>query len=457
MKNRTESRLFPSLDQFKDNIPVPESVHTATNSLDLSRLGKTEQEQQEAKKIIDNWAKTLWDSMVFLSKNNDSSTLEKIRFHDEFETKLVDFITNKDHGIEHSFFVYKWMLHLAQKDGNPIDPNSEDDKKAQLLALLHDVMQSLPFALSDAQNPFAQRYSKPKNEHAKIIADLTKIFGMSLGFDRQTVKQLSYGLEVHDSSYAGTTAEHENKLDYLSKLLHDADRFGASLETDIPTLTAGMLKRNYEANRGAKGSYLVRDDVLEETRDRILYGDRCLIDSVSLVRKEFELKMFTEAGKELAKQRRAARDEQIISVYTEFYDMTNDYISDVILPNLGTENSQIILTIDGMDQVEKPLEQPIQNAEMLQSLINKLYETPIALKLNEADRARFQERYDVDSDARGLKIHVQNIPDAQIKTDVYIDPSIARFCFMENGREQFQNLIKLAFTRTSEETSPTNQ
>ena len=96
-----------------------------------------------------------------------------------------------------------------------------------------------------------------------------------------------------------------------------------------------------------------------------------------------------------------------------------------------------------MDQEEEPIDIKNLNTDSLKKLVDDIYNTPIKLKIRKDDIKKFSDRYDLSTDARGLKIRVLG---TQTNKDVYLDPSIARFYFILNGREEFIRAITQAFT-----------
>lgn len=425
-------------------VNIPSSLLSAIDKIDKSRLGETTTEQDSAIALISKWVKTIWETMIFISDKINHNPNEKSRFYSDFEEKLAEFISHVDHGIVHSYFVYKGMLYIDKKEKQELFPDSIKDKQAQLMALVHDSMQVLPFNLENEK--FRLTYKNPKNNHADIIADIIQECGQLFGLSDEFLKPFVFGIRVHDSSYKNEY--YPEKLNYISKLLHDSDKiFGASIKTDISALTESMLKRNYEANRGPKGSYLHRSELDLDYANKIEYGDRCLSTSVFLIRREFTINMYTHVGKLIAEQRRALAIDQVKSVYGYFFDLTYDYINNFIIPHIQTSMPELKITIAGMDQEEKPLETKLTSKSELATLIDDLYKTPIKLNIDDEDIEKFCQRYNLSTDPRGLKLHIHNV---EKNDDVYIDPSIARFCFVPNGRETFLNEITAIFQDTTQ-------
>lgn len=439
-------QLFPNPDVYNITADLSDELAAALQAIQLEKLHANPKEQKKALKLIENWVNHIWTAMHFLvdsqlaSSNKKSKRAQLIsEFKQEFHDKLLSFISNPDHGIVHSFFVYKGMLYLSKKEAQPIETNSSHDLQAQLFALLHDMMQDLPFTI--VKNKKTARINQ-KNDHAKIMAKLIKQSGIHFGFDEQTIEEFSFGILVHDSSYFNLY--YSEALNYISKLGHDSDKLlGASTKTDPYSLTESMLKRNYEANRGPKGSYLIRTELDSAYRSKIKYGDRCLSDSVSLVKKEFTLQMYTNTGKKMAQKRVEAALDQIRSVYGYFFDLTQEFIDTNIIPNIGKKNTGITMSTVGMDQDEIPIDYTKLTKSKFKKLISDLYKTPIQLHIAATDKKKFSDRYNLETDARGLKLHVQK---KDSNTDIYLDPSIARFCFMPNGREAFIKEITQAFS-----------
>jgi len=427
-------------DYSKENLP--NDLLEAINNIDSTKLGTNQAEQKAARDIITNWVTTVLNVLDILFDDLEPEASQKSKFIREFTKGFINFITHKDHGITHSYCVYKGMIHLSQLDGKKIKAGTKNDRLAQLFSLLHDIMQIVP---SGFNGKLAN--SNPKNEHARIIGALSRMFGKKLGFDSETVRELTFGLLVHDSSYRNVY--YWEKLAYLYKIGHDADKiFGASIQTDVEIIAREMIARNYQANRGPNGSYVLRTDLTDSYRKKIQYGDRCMNDAVSLVRKEYETQMYTKAGEKIASERERVSAKQIISEYGRFYDLTANYISENIFPQEKV-NPLLKMTIVGMDQEEKQLNRRIKNKTQLKLLINRLYRTPIQLK----QAHKFIGRYSENS-ARGLKICVLNLATEE---EIYLDPSIARFCFMQNGKKKFLKEIAKAFGHKSTQINRANQ
>jgi 5'-deoxynucleotidase YfbR-like HD superfamily hydrolase len=435
-------RLKPTFSTWENSpinkIECPAEVIESIDKIDPKILAESKEDQAKAKETISSWVKILWEAMVDISDEVNANNIEKNTFYKKFKAKLIEFITHPDHGITHAYHVYKGMLYLDEKENKKLVPDSKLDKRAQLMALVHDSMQVLPFDIKGDNCEL--KYNHPKNEHAAIIAVITKKFGHVIGFSPETIAETIFGLKYHDRSY--NNEKFNTEFDYISKLLHDSDKiFGASGSVDVSNLVSGMLERNYQANKGASGSYLLRNLSLE-IRNLIIYGDRCYSDSVSLVRKEFKLEMSTITGKKLASERRKFAIQQVTKVYGKHFDLTKKFINDNLkqeLVKLGTDSANLVLSIVGMDQEKKLIQKgDINNLDQLEKLINELYETPIKIIKPIIN----PDRYDKDA-ARGLKIRVFN---NETKSEFFIDPSIARFCFRENGRTEFLELITRVFS-----------
>lgn len=440
MRVNTTEQLFPNETIYKQPVEISDALLSAVDTLPTEKLGATPTEQEASKTTIKNWVTTLWYGIEFVLQRQNLQQTDREQFKSQIASDLLKFITHKDHGILHSYFVYKGILHLAVKNNNPITPGSTEDKQAQLMALLHDIAQTITFALDNTK--FRTRYSHQKNDHAQIIGDLGRIFGRSLGFNRTQMLELTFGLTHHDDSYYNIY--HHETFNRMSKLLHDSDKiFGTSLSTDISELTIGMLERNYQANRGENGSYVFREEIPKSTRNLIMYGDRCMSDAISLVRKEFNIEMYTQAGQEIAEQRRQIALNSAQKVYGKFFDLTNNFISQHILEYIQGNRPNMKLTIVGMEQEESELPQPISTISDFTEEVEKLYQTPIHLQ----NEHKFLNRYGKNH-ARGLKIHVVDTTQSfgdQHTIDLYLDPSIARYCLKQNGREEFLEKVNLAF------------
>lgn len=431
MKGNKTEQLFPNAALYEKTVELPHGALQALSKIDKTKLGKTELEQQQALKTIENWAQHLWYAMTAITREQQLDSKKQKSFQTLFEQKLIEFIQHPDHGITHAYYVYLGTRRLAALD--LLKLTKSDDAQLQLLCLLHDSMQMLPFAHQQEKMGHLAR-SNQRNEHARIIAAITYKFGKQFGFDKRTIRALSFGLQKHDSSYANEYYPN-GKLSQLSQLLHDADKlYGASYEADITSLVAGMLKRNFEANVGAKGSYLIRTALTRKYREKLTYGDRCYSDSIAVILRELGLKMYTNSGRKVAKERRVAAVAEMQKVYGEFFDETRDFIHTTLIPNL--KNPQALeIRIIAMGKEPKHVAVPMSENK-LQSIIERLYNKPLLL-----DKKYQRKNYKL-TDARGWKLSVTEAKTGKV---TFIDPSIARFCFKSNGREQFIKTLTRAF------------
>lgn len=427
LKEQSKPQLFPNTEVYQDTEDFPAEAQNALDSLDLTVFGEEEAEQQRAREVLQNWGETLWHGMIYLTRYMPDE--ERFVFRQDYVEKLAEFIAHPDHGITHSYYVYYNAGHLVEMDD--VDLSESQDAQLQLLALTHDVMQILPFSMPEkTTGQLAQK--NQKNEHARIIGALARMYGRSLGFDKQTTASLSFGLRKHDSTYDNQFYPN-GELGYLSKVLHDSDKlFGASMHTDAQRLVSGGLKRNLVANDGVKGGYLIRTELDAGYRGKLKYGDRCFSDSVAVVFRELGLPMYTEAGKKVDAERLEHAMEQMQVVYGEVFENTNRLIFSEIIPMLQNQDQNMRLYSSGMDQGEESVS--IQTAQELESLINKLYNRELTLS------EKYKRNGYEDSDARGWKLFAEI--DGQTHA---IDPSVARFCFQEDGKEVFFAELKKAF------------
>lgn len=433
MTQKYTHQLFPNSEIYQKNTSIPPELEYAIQKIPPEKIGDSQIEQIKAQQIIKNWVITVWQVAQFLIDKQNFTEKQKKLFLQEFQKALHTFIIHPDHGILHSYFVYRGMLYLSELHNQPIQPETTLDKQAQLVSLFHDFIQVIPYTITENRDLIA---ADLKNEHAQIMATLIRMFGQSVGFDSQTTESLAFSIEQHDSSY--NNVYHEN-FDFLSQLLHDSDKlFGASYKTDSSTLAIQMLKRNYQVNHGPKGSYLLRVELNSEYRKLFEYGDRCWNDCVAVITKELEITMYTQIGKQVAQQRKRVAVKKAHQVYSHFFDITIDCIQNQVVPALTVKPPHLALTVVGMNQPEIPLAEIVQNAAELELGLNKLYNTPIMLN----NAQQFAHRYNSKKDARGLKIRVIN---TTTNTENYIDPSIGRFCLLKNGKELFLQEVLKAF------------
>ena len=430
-KNNRERRLFPNPEIYDTNIDLPVDVQRAIDSLPYEEISQSQINPELIKQLIHNWVATIWQTTHYLiqiqSFSEEKMKEEVEHFIKNFQTQLIAFITHPDHGIIHAFYVYRGMHTLIDQENASI--TQEQDKQLQLLALLHDAMQTLPFSYPPKKSGILSQENQ-KNEHARIIAVLTRQFGAQLGLDPHTVRALAFGLKEHDSSY-NSVYYPNGSFSYLSKLLHDADKlYGASVRTEIQELIAGGLRRNFQANEGIKGSFLLRADLTPKYRAKLTYGDRCYSDSLAVALKEFNLQMYTQAGTEVASQKLAVALEQMQTVYGELYDQTRSLIETQIIPKIDSQQLQFY----SQAMEHEPQTEYINSTDLLKKTILNLYEKVLILP------EKYQRPNYKNTDARGWKLFVA------IQDKLHsIDPSIARFCFSENGKQEFLDAIQVAF------------
>ncbi len=427
MNNYNNEQLFPNQEVYQEQVGFPVDAQKALDSLELSLLAATENEQIVAKKVLQNWSETLWQGMIYIT--NSLQEPNKSQFRTEFTEKLAIFIAHPDHGMTHSYFVYLGMHHLIDIDQNEI--TETQDQQLQLLALLHDAMQMLPFSMPEkTTGKLAQ--SNQKDEHARIIAALTRLYGQQLGFNSKDIRELSFGLREHDSSYNGGEADKE--FNYVSALLHDADKlFGASYKTDTESLLSGMLERNFEANRGQKGANLVRTELDADFRKKVTYGDRCYTDSLAVIFRELELPMYTQAGQKIASERRKQALESMHKVYGEIFDRTKIILSEIAIPAIENQSNLVIFNETAMGHEPKIIK--LDSKKELLNKIDELYNKVLVLP------KKYQRNGYEITDIKGWKLQI--IENGVTQHD--IDPSIARFCIQENGKQAFLDELTSAF------------
>lgn len=415
----TAVRLLPNQQLYSDTgsnlLHIPSNLTEVLDSLDYSAiLTNGSSNSSDIQQFLAAWVNevvVIFNTFFLHELEAQQLNIEKlIHIADTFTQQLLDFVSHTDHGIMHSLCVYHGMKFIADKENMQLS-----DSKMQLLALLHDCIQTIRIP---SLGEIKIRAINQRNEHAEIIATVFAQIGQFLGFQSEEVEELALALKYHDSTYNGEIIT-DSKYTMLAKVLHDADKILSATTTPDPRLLLSTsLKRNLLANNGEVGSYLFRD-LDEEYRSKWHYGDRCYCDSITVVRAEIHLHFYTQTAREISQQRKVYLNEEIEHIYGSLFDETFNLLQSVLQP-IPT----CTLFCVGMDQTPEEITTPLTNSIQLQMLILNLYERVLQLQsINDS------ERYNIDSDARGWKLKVV-LPD----TECILDPSVARFCFTQNGK-----------------------
>lgn len=407
---------------------LPGVILDALNQVDFTVFGATRTEQLPAQLTLTLWTQTILEMQRAILSDLKGVTLEdKQRFAQAFETALADFIVHPDHGMTHAYFVYSGMRYLHELETGR-DPDENVDIELQMLALLHDAFQSLPYQVAGEKCGIVSKVQK--NDHARIVAKLLRVFGKKFGLPESKIAELSFALETHDSSYEGEI--YPDEMPFTGALLHDSDKlFGASSNTHPQKLARGLFFRNAVANYSSSGAYLVRN-LDPDYRSKITYGDRCYSDGFSLALAEVSFPMYTQSAQTIAAERRKYALQELLSVYELIFDTTQTQIEKTILPNLNTPSLQMFA--DALGHEPNRIE-TITTPSEFQAAILQLYDTVLTLP-----KEYHRNSYVTPNDSRGWKIVV-----FFGKQKFTIDPSIARFCFAPNGKADFLQLVEQAF------------
>lgn len=384
---------------------------TGNPSVEVSNFFAKSSPQNSEPFFINKWHRELLDITKQLDQKSILSSIIS-----ETNDAITTYINNKEHGAQHSYFVYEGMKWLAQNEGVDID-----DSILQATAVLHDMSQFLP-----NKNPQTgeQLTNDQRATHPEIMARAVMQFGKALNIKEKDIHEIMVAIRHHDDTYTVGKYEHMRPL---GNLLADADKlFGGGLSRDPNDLAIDAIKRNQQGSSNPQGWYLLRDLSVEE-RDGWRYGDRWLSDRVSPVRKDiYKTPFYTYTGKKIAEKRRTQFIKQAKVSYGEEYD---DVTSIMELWGSHSKDTTIKLVGKNPDGTQ-PIEENITNINDIDAVVKRAYEKELPVK----SRDGFIPR--------GWKI--------QITTDgrtYIIDPSIARF----KTKEEFIDKLTSSFI------SPENQ
>lgn len=107
----------------------------------------------------------------------------------------------RDYRIEHSFRVANIMKEIAEKEGFDVE-------RAYVAALLHDIGYSIEF-----------KSKEQYREHGRIGAKIARPFLLSLGYSKDEVEEMCYGIAIH----VDDKADFEYEKTPLALCIGDAD------------------------------------------------------------------------------------------------------------------------------------------------------------------------------------------------------------------------------------------
>ncbi len=323
-----------------------------------------------------------------------------------------------DHGAWHSYYVYEGERWMAQQEERATEVA---DTFLQAQAVLHDIMQFLPFnsPTTGESLPGDQR-----RRHAIASAALVQTFGSIFGLSSVEVHELSQAIRVHDDVFA----DKMHHISYAGQLLSDADKlFGAALPAEEPEIIVSKtIERNYTGAHLADGSgwYIFRDDS-SEGRAQWQYGDRWNRDGVSAVKKGmFDIQFYTEVGQKLAQERRDIFARDLEKNYTPMFDEAEVFIKDwkELVEQQGVKNIPVKLV--GKNQ---PAGLPL-NYYSIAEAVRTAYNRELDTLAPESRRP--------GCTPKGWMIKLG---------ERILDPSIGRFVMMENGRNVFFEELRKVF------------
>ena len=236
----------------------------------------------------------------------------------DLKARLKSWITDKAHGVRHSYAVYVRALELKAEElarGNyDFDVN---DKALELRAILHDIGEFIP--VYDQNNQLFIKKTKAEKaddtwqfrRHDQLIAIAVGRIGRELGID--DTQQLARALRHHDFYWSRPSEEASQRMkDSLTPtdwLFIDADRL-------VGDSVSEQISRNRDNSMGKW--YALRGDLSAEDRDEWQLRTGGLFDGSSALYREFsgeDYWFYTEAGQEKNRQ----KSQEFLKSYREYY------------------------------------------------------------------------------------------------------------------------------------------
>lgn len=232
-------------------------------------------------------------------------------------------ISDEVHGAEHSFYVYKKGLEIAELDNLPIDQD-----KLYLLCVIHDLAEFLPIydpslshqlqwveglffpaenfqGLSQAGESKERRWKSLR--HPEMMAKTVMLLGRLFGF--VDAKQLAIDVYYHDVFWDVPSEERidkiREKLSLEGKVLADADRMVDGGSADNEEMVRSAIQRNWFF--GAGKQHYIRPDIDAGVRRLWQKRTGALFDNLSALLPEFtapEYLMHTFAGREMLRTKK---------------------------------------------------------------------------------------------------------------------------------------------------------
>jgi hypothetical protein len=340
-----------------------------------------------------------------------------------------------DHGGWHSYVVYRGMTWLAEQDGRQLN-----DALAQAAAVLHDLVQTLPWVDISTGRTLT---GNQRRLHALAMAKIIQRLGSLLGFEPQQIKELSLAIRIHDDVYAGV--KHDN-LPYLAEVLSDADKLtGAVLphgsvsefcHEQLPDSIRMSVQRNANGGINYKGVgwFNLNAELTATQRERWEYGDRWNLDSISALRREFfGLQFYTPAAQDIGQHREGLALDLILEQAGQRYDEVAAWIAfaqETRQSEPATPLEYVALGFDRGAKIKETVPANVPLVTAIKLAYQRVLEVPPAVQ-----KSGFV--------ARGWKLAIAGRPDL-------LDPSIGRFVVDPelNGREGYLAAVTQALVNS---------
>lgn len=337
-----------------------------------------------------------------------------------FEQGLSRWQKDPSHNIEHSFWVYQKMLHIAYEEG--VQLNEQVQRELFIRAILHDLGEFFTIYGKDVDH--AQR-------HPLVMAVIIR--GINMLLKANEGKQLSVDILNHDFFWEKpSVSQMEQKRKELSvygHILADADRLVDNGATSVEEEVQQSLQRNRDGSLGKW--YVLRQDLTAEDRAQWQMRTKGLFDGLSALLPEFTGSkewFYTRTGQALHENKLSAFRATIIEFYQQRYDYGWQQLDRL-------KGQEIRVGIKG--EAESSEVRIPQEGREMRELLTDIVETPINSKID----ARFPER----------KYHGYSL---QLDNNEWIDPSILVFenkealaQYIDNAISEYENLTQAQIER----------
>lgn len=388
-------------------------------------------EDADSQALVEQWRISLSKIIDHLGSAGSSPEIQCA-----LQDKLAIWASEKpdqpDHGIWHSFNVYQGMKWISQQEGQSLP-----DHLAQAAAVLHDLVQSMPWIHPTDGRPFK---SNQRKLHAVAMSKVLHQIGPLLGLKPEDVRDLALSIRVHDAAYQG---RHYADLPYMAQVLSDADKlFGALAPMGtVADFVQNQLRSSVELaiTRNAKGGlykgvgwYYFNPDLTLEQRNLWRYGDRWNLDSVSALRREFfQMMYYTSTAQVIDQHKQTIAAEVIIDQARISYDRANQWVNEYKRRVAAGERVNMYWVGLGFEKGDRLVER-VPDDVTLPEALRLAYDRPLEVPPTVA-KPGFT--------AKGWKLSLED-------GGILLDPSIAQYLIDDEsvGLSSFLSALRSALT-----------